>query len=135
MVGKRMMIYVSERLVQIKQNRTEFGGLSVLCVGDLFQLPPVSDSALYRSDPGELYPPLWDNFKLWMLTQIMRQKDDVPFANVLGNLRTIQERGQLDLKAKEMLLTRCFESAEVPENILHVYPHNRNVDNFLFQCI
>ena len=47
MVGQNMFVYVDERLKQIKQNQSPFGGVSVLAVGDFYQIPPVRDRVLY----------------------------------------------------------------------------------------
>ncbi len=41
MVSKQLFAYVNWRLQQIKGNQKPFGGLSILAVGDFFQLPPL----------------------------------------------------------------------------------------------
>lgn len=64
MVYKRLLYYVHERLVQIKKNRLPFGGVSVIAVGDFFQLPPVKqkkNERLYHDNVS--YPEdFWTGF-------------------------------------------------------------------------
>lgn len=94
MVGSKQFEYVNLRLQDIKQNQEPFGGVHIIAVGDLFQLKPVQDSWIFASNKhgyGPLAPNLWqDHYYMYMheLTQIMRQKDDKPFADLLNRLRT-----------------------------------------------
>lgn len=81
MVGSRLLNRVSTRLIQIMGKNEPFGGVSVILVGDLNQLPPVFDSPVYEAfdDSGLSIlanQVLFDEFKYFELTQIMRQKDE-----------------------------------------------------------
>ena len=51
MVGADMLLEVHKRLQQIKgvPNDVMFGGVSVLAVGDLYQLPPVAQPMLFST--------------------------------------------------------------------------------------
>jgi hypothetical protein len=44
MVGSAMFNFLDLRLQQIMGTKTAFGGLSIITVGDLFQLKPVFDN-------------------------------------------------------------------------------------------
>ena len=130
MVGQKMLMYVDERLKQIKQCQSAFGNVSVLAVGDFYQIPPVGDRTLYNVDPGRLCESPWTSFKLWELQEIMRQKEDLEFANLLNTIRAKLKDKGLTIREKEILSARCFREEEVPHDVLHIYPRNRDVDNF-----
>ena len=57
MVGSNMLLEIHKRLQQIKGVSTDvtFGGVSILAVGDLYQLPPVGQPLLF-STVSELCP-------------------------------------------------------------------------------
>ena len=130
MVYKRLLYYVHERLVQIKKCKQPFGGVTVIAVGDFFQLPPVKqrkDERLYKENV--LYPvDYWlDFFKVVELREIMRQREDVPFAIALNSLRSRLQKQPLDEETNS-ILNDCVR--EGPENILHVYATNEEVNEF-----
>ncbi|XP_062606605.1 uncharacterized protein LOC134268370 [Saccostrea cucullata] len=124
MVHKRLLYYIHERLVQIKKCKEPFGGVSILAVGDFYQLPPVKQRKAERLyNVNEEYPvDYWfDFFKMVELDEIMRQREDANFASILNSLRirTIEE--PLSEKAKVMLSEYIKDG---PEDVLHVYPTN-----------
>lgn len=84
MVGKKMLHTMSERLAQIKRCNAPFGNVSILAVGDFYQIPPVGDSPLYKDDNASICVSPWHKFTLWNLTEIMRQKDDQTYAMALN---------------------------------------------------
>ena len=59
MVEYSMIIYISECWKQSQQNRSIFGKISVLAVGDFYHIQPVGDLALNNSDKGSIYETLW----------------------------------------------------------------------------
>ncbi|XP_061127516.1 ATP-dependent DNA helicase PIF1-like isoform X3 [Syngnathus typhle] len=108
MVSKDLFAYVNARLKQIKGINLPFGGMSVLAVGDFFQLPPVRQSKpLCVYDPTR--PDHWrDDFKKITLTAIMRQKDDVAFAELLNRLRVKEKSDELSEMDRALLATRTL---------------------------
>ena len=63
-----------------------FGGVSILAVGDLYQLPPVGQAPLFNpvSDCyAQLYGSGVDNFLMIELTEVMRQRADRAFSELL----------------------------------------------------
>lgn len=91
MVGSGMFNFLNLRLQQIMGTKEPFGGLTLITVGDLFQLKPVFDKWIFenpQSGYSDLVTNLWtDYFTLFELTEIMRQKDDKEFADLLNRLR------------------------------------------------
>lgn len=67
------------------------GGVCTLTVEDMFQVPPVKEYKLFDessyADPEEMsmiLSGLWsENFKLYELHTIMRQRDETSFATIL----------------------------------------------------
>lgn len=106
MIGNQMLNFVNLRLQQIMGSNKSFGGLSVVVVGDLYQLKPVFDGWIFsnlRGDYGPLATNLWKElFYLYQLNTIMRQKDDLEFAELLNRLRV----GSYTQKDIELLKTR-----------------------------
>ncbi|XP_041461886.1 uncharacterized protein LOC121413199 isoform X1 [Lytechinus variegatus] len=128
MVDQKLLYYIHSRLRQIKQSRDEtpFGGVSVIAVGDMYQLPPVFGNPLYKDS---LQGVLWnDNFKTIELQQIMRQKDDTEFALLLNRLR-IKERDDV-LNDRDLSMLKSCETGEECEDALHIYSCNKEVDEW-----
>ena len=91
MVGADMLLTVHRRLCDIMGNEEPFGGVSVLAVGDLLQLPPVAQKAVFNppsDDMAAIYGSLWQNlFHIMELKEIRRQRNDFTFASVLNKIR------------------------------------------------
>ena len=130
MVYKRLLYYIHERLVQIKKCKEPFGGVSVIAVGDFYQLPPVKqrrDERLYKENGS--YPiDYWlDFFKVVELDEIMRQREDVAFAAVLNSLRI---RTSEEPISDEALATLQERTREGPDDVLHVYSTNEEANDY-----
>lgn len=91
MVGNKMFNYINLRLQEIFATEQPFGGVSIVAIGDLFQLKPVFDNWIFQH-LKDCYGPLTTNlrqdlFKIFELTDIMRQKEDNSFAYRWNRLR------------------------------------------------
>ena len=91
MVGISQFEFINLRLQDIFGTTKAFGGVSVICFGDFYQLRPVQDYFVFKVNTKNKYGTLfenqlWKNFKAFELTEIMRQKDDKVFAIALNNL-------------------------------------------------
>lgn len=93
MVGQRMFNFINLRLQEVKGCSRSFGNVSVLAVGDLFQLRPVHDTWIFSqvyefSHLQCLGTNLWMHlFDFFELREVMRQKDDHAYAMLLNRLR------------------------------------------------
>ncbi|XP_071176421.1 uncharacterized protein [Mytilus edulis] len=134
MVGQRSLLYINERLRQIKQSGNAlFGNICVIAVGDFYQLPPVKQKCLYDLRPESSFP-LWSsNFSLVELKQVMRQKDDSVFAYLLNRLRVKRKDQFLSLQDKSFLKS-CEQHTNPPET-LHIFGTNKEVESHNNQLI
>jgi exonuclease III len=127
MINQSLMTYINGRLQQIKQTTGRsiyFGNAAILAVGDFYQLPPVIPRPLYVQQNS--VDNCWHLFSLWELTTIMRQKDDLPFAQLLNRLR-ILPKNQPMLKEDHAMLLSVVQKQTIPEGTLCIYPTRREV--------
>ena len=82
-------VQINNRLKDIKGSKEDFGGVSIIAIGDLFQLQPVMDGYIFKdmdnSEYGILAPNLWQQyFKMFELQEIMRQRESKVFTEILN---------------------------------------------------
>ena len=107
--------------------------------GDFNQLRPVKESYVFQplntNDLSALAGnTLWSQFKIYRLTEIMRQKDDLLFAQALNNLTQFK----LTSDDRELFENRIFSENntddnrtldKIPENCIHLFTTNKEVDD------
>lgn len=111
-----------------------FGGISIISVGDLFQLKPVFDKWIFENSLTNysiFASNIWKHhFTLFELTEIMRQKDDKQFAELLNRLR----EGNHSKNDIAILKERCLNSSPkndtYPINMTHLFSNNALVDAY-----
>ncbi|XP_024120187.1 uncharacterized protein LOC112141313 [Oryzias melastigma] len=129
MVSKVLFSYVDARLKQIKGSQKPFGGMSVLAVGDFYQLPPVRQSKPLCV-PEQLQADLWnEHFQMVTLTEIMRQKDDVAFAEMLNRIRVKDKSEELSQEDRALLTQAVTQPALCPIDALHIFATNKQVND------
>ena len=134
MVSATMLCYIHRRLEEIKgsQNKSSvFGDVTIIAFGNLYQLRPVKQSFVFDlpdDDYAKLHDPLWYQFKFAELTEIMRQKDDRLFAELLNRVST-DSCTEADIK---LLETRVIKQTtkDYPSDSLHVYTMLKNVNKY-----
>ncbi|MCA9362505.1 helix-turn-helix domain-containing protein, partial [Candidatus Kaiserbacteria bacterium] len=122
MLDGRGLDMVDQILRTVLQSNEPFGGIQVVCIGDFFQLPPVTrqgDIMVYAFESKA-----WQNMKplICYLTEQHRQEDEM-LLGLLGSIR----RNEIE----EEHYTLLQEQTEIAyENIepTRLYTHNADVD-------
>ncbi|OXA54149.1 ATP-dependent DNA helicase PIF1 [Folsomia candida] len=136
LVSLKMFAQIDQRLRQILGTDELFGGVSVLVVGDFYQLSPVFGQFVFEESKGILGSiignPLWDRFRLFELNEIMRQKDDAKFATALNRLSV----GMLDEEDIKMFKSREIgKDLVVPDDATWLFYSNADCDKFNREAI
>jgi hypothetical protein len=102
------------------------GGIQVIALGDFHQLPPVKCKSL---DTKYVFQnPIWNTIfpraHNFVLTQIVRQKDDELFRNILGDVRN----GRLRLEYERLLCQKIRPLTEIPDTIPRLYAVKKDID-------
>ena len=129
MVSNTALHHIHQRLKEIfaTSDSQLFAGLSVIALGDLYQLPPIQRKPVfedYKNEALNLYHP-WHVFKMIELTEIMRQKDDQPFIEQLNRFRTGSQTNE-DIQCIQSRST-CPLDDNYPTDSLHIWAENNPV--------
>ena len=136
MVGHRLFLFIDQRLQEVANTNQPFGGTSVVAFGDFYQLPPVMDRFVFddfsltnskREEYHVLAPNRWSElFKMFELTQIMRQQDCIQFAELLNRMR----EGLYTVDDIQTLETRLIsaDAPDYPASAQHLFRTNAEVD-------
>lgn len=122
MLDGKVLDMVDQVLRTVRQKQEPFGGLQIVCIGDFFQLPPVTrqgDMMRYAFESNA-----WLNMKplICYITEQYRQDDEM-LLGLLGSIR----RNEIE----EEHYTLLNEQKEIAyENIepTRLYTHNADVD-------
>jgi len=107
---------------EVRRIEQPFGGLTVILVGDFFQLPPISRG---REVKFAYQSPVWRDLNLitCYLTEQYRQ-DDAEFLGVLSAIRS----GEVETIHYEELMRRHLDPVELPPDTPKLFSHNADVD-------
>ena len=120
MTGLYTFDSLNTQLQKIKGDKRDFGGVSIIGIGDLFQLPPVKMFGVYSMINKRINDP-WLKFKLHELTEIVRQSGDPRFAALLLRLREGKHTADdiADIRKLEDTDTTTW-----PDEFTHLYMTN-----------
>ena len=130
MVPSKLFKEIDLRLREIFSCDMPFGGKPIIICGDLYQLPPVTGTPVYMHDSshiqGILGLELWRNFHLAELTEVMRQRGDIQFIDLLNQVRL----GMLDEENVCLLKTRFVtkDNTNYPAQNIHIFAENAPVN-------
>ena len=107
---------------EVRRVDQPFGGLTVILVGDFFQLPPISRG---KNVAFAYTSKVWRDLNLLTcyLTEQYRQ-DDTAFLSVLSAIRS----GEVEEMHHEELMRRHVEITELPVDAPKLFSHNADVD-------
>ena len=134
MVKSDMLYQIDSRLKEIKINQEWFGGISVILLGNLLQLPPVKANYIFEEpnceswNLGYQFQSLWELFLPIRLTHNHRQEGEAEFAEMLKR----SARGILTDKDVELLETRVVPENDpcIPEDTLYVFALKKTVKKY-----
>jgi hypothetical protein len=135
LISQQILKLCHERLCLAKKiplaDNIYFGNTSILAVGDFYQLRPVGGSAIFQNAQAyhldDLSPSLWDEFQVVEFTEIMRQKGDCQFANMLNDIRMLQPKknSQTDNMLQKRNILIDDNHIDYPNHIMHAYANNK----------
>jgi hypothetical protein len=125
MTGLYTFDSLNTQLQKIKDDKRDYGGVSIIAIGDLFQLPPVKMLVLYFMIHKRINDP-WLKFKLHELTEIVRQSGDPEFAALLLRLR---EGKHTPADVAEIRKLEDTDTTTWPDEVTHLY-----MTNYLAGC-
>lgn len=132
MVGNAKLEFINDRLQLLTGLKRPYGDISIIAVGDFFQLKPIMDGWIFqdlKQNAQALACNLWkENFTLFELDEVMRQKDDLEFAQLLNRLRHNEMTSEdLDIIHRRII---AENSPNYPHNAPHLFTMNAKVDEY-----
>ena len=133
MVSPSLLNTVHCRLQQMKQLKSSnayFGNVSILVVGDFFQVPSTMQKPLCL-DSNKVVD-LWPLFYIhvWHLDEVVRQKNDIQFMNMLNRLRKRHKKEEISqedlLHLNERLIS--FDIQDYPFDAIHIFSTNKQLN-------
>jgi len=130
MVRADMFDYIDRLLRFVKDVNLPFGGIQVICIGDFYQLPPIVQGYEQKqmSEVGYDSPFIFSskcfdgNFTILTLNEVMRQKGDPKFIDLLDNARTgymttknIGDLNRVVRPADDLTIRLCGINAQADE--------------------
>ena len=130
MVSNITLLHIHQRLRDIFGSSSSklFAGISIIAVGDLYQLPPIRRKPIFEKFNNECFNLChpWHVFTMIELTDIMRQKNDRQFAEILNRFRTAsQTEEDLNCINSRVLVP---STNNYPLNALHIWAENDPVN-------
>ncbi|GFV01352.1 ATP-dependent DNA helicase [Trichonephila clavipes] len=103
---------VDSRLKQITGNfQSNFGGLDIILIGGLRQLPPVRSTPIYKQPKQTIVGPIsWQNLKFYELNEVMRQANQ-QFSSILTKIGNGEQLDKMEIT----LIQSRFCTVEEPE--------------------
>ena len=136
LVGADMLYRIHMRLTEILETpvTVPFGGINIILVGDLLQLPPVRGTYIFSTPELSQFKgfedakPLWNEFKPMILKHNHRQGKDKEWANSLNRFR----EGIVWEEDKKVLESRVISDEDpklMDDKTMHIFYYNDDVND------
>ncbi len=124
MLSRNMFTMVDEVCRELRDKKDmPFGGLQVVCVGDFFQLPPISRDSQEKEFAFD--SPAWASLNMLVCyLETQHRQEDKTFLELLSAIR----KNTFSNTHLHTLEKRLVEQSEIPKEITKLFPHNLNVD-------
>lgn len=122
MLHARQLTMVDQMLKAIRMDRRPFGGVQLIVIGDVVQLPPVGNEP--HKDRYPFMTRSWAeaDFKVCYLTTQYRQTSDNPLFEILQSIRE-------DKVTNEQIQLLCdTQDNDISDNPTRLFTHNIDVD-------
>ncbi|GFS86446.1 ATP-dependent DNA helicase [Trichonephila clavipes] len=122
---------VDSRLKQITGNfQSNFGGLDIILIGGLRQLPPVRSTPIYKQPKQTIVGPiLWQNLKFYELNEVMRQANQ-QFSSILTKIGNGEQLDKMEITLIESRFCTVEEAeAKCPQGI-RLFNTNNSVNEY-----
>ena len=128
-----MLYKLDAKLKEIfhERKKTPFGGIGIILVGDLLQIPPVTGGYIFTPPKNSIYriaydlQNLWELFTPWVLKHNHRQGDGGMWANILNEFRL----GIVSEENFKLLETRKTENPHHDVDSMHLCYTNQETQD------
>ena len=133
LVGSDMLYRIHMRLKDVFGTpvTVPFGGINVVLVGDLLQLPPVKSSYIFSTPNLAQFEglasakPLWKEFKPLILKKNHRQGEDKVWVDALNDFR----KGIVTDEGEKILRSRVTSEPMLDKTAMHIFYYREHVKN------
>ena len=137
MMGSRTLNLLNKRLKTIfPESEEEFGGMSIILVGDFGQLPPVKDIPMWKKQFGDdtiMGYNAYRTFKKAISLSVVRRQKDQKFKKLLMRIRNGGMKKKDCQSVWKKLLTRDPQLLDLPddyEDIIRLFYSNQSVHDY-----
>ena len=130
MVSNLLLLYIHQRLVEVFGSSSDlpFAGISIIVFGDFYQLPPIQQRTIYAEykDVWLNLSPLWRLFRIAELHEVMRQKGDNVFIDLLNKVRV----ADINIDDENLIKSKFVkpEDGNYPHQAIHIWAENSPVN-------
>ena len=133
LVDADLLYKIDLRLKEIKQNEQPFGGIALLCFGDLLQIKPVKGRYIFddpKCDDFQLASCIekhWHKMQVVNLEENHRQGEDKIYADILNRIRTSNHTEEDMVKLEERVRPKNHKDLK-DRDALYLFGKNKPVD-------